>query len=309
MRPMRPLLAGNSQAAVDVLDLLLEEWDAGDLLVIAPPHGPKHDWQPSLADHADRRGVSVLTPERVNNPDVVAQVADHGTDLLLSVYYTQLFDESLLGTVDGLAVNFHPSLLPRHRGTAPLIWAIAEGDTMTGVSVHELTLGVDTGPLLWQRPLAIHPDDTGFTLHLKAALLVSATAAELLRRVAGGRALPEPVQQSGTATVHTSRDPQLNRIDWSDSAERVRNIIRALAAPLPGAYTTWQGRTLGLEELRLVNATGPARTPGMVERDDGRMLVWAGDHPLEIVSARFEDSFLDQDALAELGIGEGELLG
>ena len=237
--PRRPVLAGNNKAAVEVLELMLQLWDATEILVVAPPRGPQHSWQPSLAGHAATRGVEVVGPDDVNEGWIVDALRDRASDLLLSVYYTQIFSTSLLDVIHGPRLNFHPSLLPRHRGTAPLIWAIAEGDTQTGVSVHELTVGVDTGPILWQRPLPIHQDDTGYSLHLKAAALVRAIASDLLRRLQLGRDLPDPVAQSGNSTVHTSRDPQLNRIDWSQPDDRIRNIVRALAWPLPGAETSW----------------------------------------------------------------------
>src|SRR5262249_39830458 len=154
-----PVLAGNSHAAVYVLDLLLEAWPRDDILVIAAPDTKRHSWQPSLAERAAELDVRFIAPPKVNEPDVVQTVLDHHADLLLSVYYTQIFKAPFLEAINGPAVNFHPALLPKHRGTAPLIWAIAEGDTMAGLSVHELALGVDTGDLLYQRLLPIHPDD------------------------------------------------------------------------------------------------------------------------------------------------------
>lgn len=301
------MLAGNSHASIKVLELLLEIWAPEDILVIGPPGGPKHPWQPSLAAHAVERHVPVLDPDDVNEQPVVDTLAAHGTDLLLSVYYTQLFRAPLLEAVDGLAVNFHPSLLPRHRGTAPLIWAIAEGDTMTGVSTHLLTLGVDTGPLLWQRPLPIHPNDTGYSLHLKASALVTATAAEMLRRLVHGRPLPEPVEQFGPASQHTSRDPQLNRLDWYDPAERIRNVVRALASPMPGAHTTWNGTQIGLERLEVLSTPRTSRPAGMIELDGEGFLVWAADAPLHIHTIRHEGRVRPGSELRHLGVTEGDL--
>ena len=91
------------------------------------------------------------------------------------MYYTQLF-RALLDAMRGrYALNFHPSLLPRHRGVAPLIWAIAEGDAKAGLTVHHIDADVDAGRIVMQRPLPIHRDDTGFSLHMKTAKLVRAT--------------------------------------------------------------------------------------------------------------------------------------
>lgn len=284
------MLAGNSLAAVYVLDLMLEAWPATDVLVVAPPDALKHDWQPSLGAAARERGVETIEPERVNSPEVVEVLAARGSDLLLSVYYNQIFHPGLLAAVAGPALNFHPSLLPRHRGTAPLVWAVVEGDTTTGVTVHALTEGVDEGPVVLQSPLPIHPEDTGYTLHLKAARLVGAMAARLLRGLLAGAGLPPARDQRGEATHHGRRDPAVNHLDWTQTRERVRNVVRALASPLPGAYSLADGARVVFERVEPADGEGPPRTPGMVEvrPSDGRVLVWAGDGPLHVAGCRVE---------------------
>lgn len=277
--------------------------------MIAPPDEVRHSWQPSLRDAAARAGVNTLNPENVNDPSVVHEISEHGADLLLSVYYTQIFREPLLNAVDGLALNFHPALLPRHRGTAPLVWAIAEGDTTTGMSVHEVTLGVDTGPIRWQRSLAIHPNDTGYSLHLKAANLAAGIAADLFRRLRSGTPLPPGVEQSGTASLHTSSDPRINRIDWSEPRERIRNVVRALSMPLPGAHTAWRGDRIGVEWVEPATLNGPSRPPGMVQVDPTEgVCVWAGDGAVRLERARWNERLLGNQDLLDIGIAEGEVL-
>ena len=176
----RIALAGNNLAAALTLDLLLEAFAPDDILVIVPPVTEARGWQRSLADHARLNGVTCLAPENVNDERTTRLVTEHEPDLFLSVYYTQIFRGELLETIRGRALNFHPSLLPLHRGNAPLIWAVANGDPITGLSVHHIDEGIDTGPLVFQHKLPIHPEDTGYSLHRKMALLVRATAAELL---------------------------------------------------------------------------------------------------------------------------------
>jgi methionyl-tRNA formyltransferase len=268
-----------------VLDLLLERRPADAVLVLAPP-GTSAPWQESLAAAAASRGVRALTPDDVNAPSVEAAVREHSTRLLLSVYYTQIFRQHLIdAVVDGAAVNFHPSLLPRHRGHAPIIWSIVEGDSVTGLSLHRIDRGVDTGPLIFQRSLPIHPLDTGYTLHQKMNRLVAATAAELLRRWPRAADIPEGLPQVGRATVHRRDDPQVNHLDLTQPAERVRNVVRALAPPLPGAYVLVGGRPIVLTEVEsAAPPSGVPRPPGMVERAaDGQVVIWAGDAPLRVV--------------------------
>ena len=279
------ILAGNNEAAVRVLDLLLEALTPQQVLVIAPPGGPRHGWQESLARAATHRGVRALTPEDVNDDATVAAVRAHDADLLLSVYYTKLFRQPFLDAVGGPCLNFHPSLLPRHRGTAPLIHAIAEGDTRTGLSVHHIALGVDTGRLVWQRPLPILEHDTGFVLHQKMTALVAAAAAELLRGWLAGEPIPDGDDQTGEPSYHSSQDPRLNHIDWTQPRRRVRDVVRALAPPLPGAFAHLRGAEIVIAGVTEVD-DGPALPAGTVRigRDGPR--VWAADGALRIDEIR-----------------------
>jgi methionyl-tRNA formyltransferase len=287
----RVLLAGSNEAACLVLDLLLEALPPDDILAVVPPGGVHHAWQPSLERHATARGVPVLAPLDVNDDATLAAVTAHRAELLLSVYYTQLFGERLLAALEGPAINFHPSLLPHHRGVAPLIWAIAEGDAMTGVTAHHIDAGIDTGRVVAQRKLPIHPDDTGHSLHRKAARLVAGTAADLLRGWLSGDGLPDGAAQSGRATSHSTGDPQLNRIDFSQPRGRIRDIVRALAPPLPGAWCEVGDRRLVLGRVTPVDAGSAfAGTPGMLTRlPGGDWGVWAADGLLRI------DAFHDDD--------------
>ena len=313
MSRARVILAGNNLAARLVLDLLLEALDPADVLVLAPPGGAHHAWQPSLAGHAHALGLRCIEPEDVNSPEAVAQLEAHGASLMLSVYYTQLFRDEVLAAVRGPALNFHPSLLPRHRGVAPLIWAIAEGDRATGLSVHHVDRGVDTGRLVWQRSLPIHPDDTGYELHLKMAAMVRAAAASLLRGWLAGDGLPDPWDQAGRASSHSLRDPSLNHLDFATERARVRDVVRALAPPLPGAFCLARGERLPLSRVEPVAGNGRdslVKTPGMLEYLPGRVpVVWCADGPLRIDEFAHDGSPRRGTELHALtGLREGDLL-
>lgn len=307
------MLAGNNLAARYVLELLLPVVEPSEILVIAPEPSDRSSWQESLTAHAERLGVASLSPRDVNDPDVVRRVTDHRPGLLLSVYYTQVFRPGLLESVDGPALNFHPALLPRHRGVAPLIWAIVEGDETTGVTVHHIDRGIDTGKVVLQHPIPIHPDDTGFVLHGKVARLVRAAAAELLRSHLTGQGIPTGREQSGVATYHSARDPQVNHIDWSWPARRIRNVVRALAPPLPCAFVELKGEKLALARVETVSWFDERwrKPPGMVELRPGEPpLVWALDGPLQLLQFVDGDETVSGVELpARRGLVEGQVLG
>jgi methionyl-tRNA formyltransferase len=294
----RVVLAGNNQAAVYVLDLPLERLAPAAILAIAPP-ATSATWQVSLDEEARARDVHVIAAEDVNDDATVQEVREHQAGLLLSVFYTQMFRPAFLAAVDGPALNFHPSLLPRHRGHAPLIWAIADGDTVTGLSVHHIDHAVDTGRLVARLPLPIHPDDTGFELHRKMALLVRAAAAHLLRLWLRGVPIPEGGEQSGEPTLHRRSDPALNHVDWTQPRARIRDVVRALAPPLPGAFARYRGMDVILGEVEFADAQTVGHPPGMVEHDsDAYPLVCAGDGLLRLTSVVRDGEVVDSRVLA-----------
>lgn len=281
------LLAGNNIAGQYALDVALDLLGPEAITVLAPPDPATHSWQVSLAGAARGAGVRTLTPEDVNAGPAVRDVAATRPELVLSVYYTQIFRTAFFEAIDCPLVNFHPSLLPRHRGTAPLVWAIALGETRTGVTAHHIDAGVDTGDIIDQQPLPIHRDDTGYTLHRKAACLVRAMTASLLRQWARDGTLPPRREQHGEASYHSRSDPPLNHLTWSAPAERIRNVVRALAHPLPGAHAWVDGRQIVLDRVEAVSpAAGQGeRPPGMVTLlGDADPAAWAGDALVRLVS-------------------------
>lgn len=219
---MRVVLAGNNSAAVRVLDLLLEAEISDNVLCLAPPPAERASWHRSLAPEAIDRGVRTLQPSDVNSPETIETIRSFEPTMLLSVYYTQIFRRALIESVHGPCINLHPSLLPKHRGVAPLIWAIVDGDNATGATAHLIDRGIDTGAVLLQRRLPIHPDDTGAELHDKAARLVAAMCAELLRAHRAGIDLSVGRAQTGRASYRDRREPSVNHLVWSDPRGRIR---------------------------------------------------------------------------------------
>ena len=285
---VRVVLAGNNSAAIQVLDLLLEL--QAEVLCLSPPDSDRASWQEALAPAATARGVTSLQPEDVNDPEIIGEIASFDASLLLSVYYTQIFRPPLIDAVSGPCINLHPSLLPRHRGVAPLIWAIIDGDNTTGVTAHVIDPGIDTGPVLLQRKLPIHLADTGAQLHDKAGRLVAAMCAELLRAHRNGADLSVGRAQTGPATYRDRRVPAVNHLVWTDSRERIRNIVRALAPPLPGAFAHIQDRRVVIAHVEAVEAIGgrPWR-PGALSFAADPPIVWAGDGPVRIVEVDLLD--------------------
>jgi methionyl-tRNA formyltransferase len=215
---------------------------------------PVHDW-------AAARGVEVRTPARLKGAEVQANFAALNLDLAVVAAYGLLLPPAVLGAPRLGCWNVHASLLPRWRGAAPIQYAIWAGDAATGVTLMQMDAGLDTGPMLATRSLAISARETAGTLHDKLAALGAGMVADALADP--GALAPTP--QPGDGATHA---PRLTRadgvVDWARTAQEIDRQVRALN-PWPGA------RTPG--GLKILEAE-PA--PGHTDAAPGAMLDAAG---------------------------------
>ena len=194
---------------------------------------------------AVRAGLTVLQPPTLKDPAVQEQLILTEVDAWVVAAYGLILPAPVLDAPRFGCLNVHASLLPRWRGAAPIQRAIMAGDRETGISIMRMDPGLDTGPVLLQRATAITPEDTGGTLHDRLARL----GAELIVEALGRLATIAPLPQPGTGVTYAAKiTNQDARIDWSQPAQSVARMIRALD-PNPGAHTL-----LGQQMLKLWSA-------------------------------------------------------
>jgi len=290
---MRIVLAGNGLASIYAVDVLMAR-GFDKILVVAPPGGRLYDWNPSLADHAAWLRLPVLTPWDINGESTLSALERFGPDVLLSVNYPWLFHERLLGIARKVSVNFHPSLLPRYRGVAPLVWQIVNGEEKSGITAHVLERTVDTGDIIAQTEFQLTGEETGFELTRRTASLFRDTTFPLTLDLLA-RDVLQCWPQAGTPSLYRRHDSVLNEIIWSQPAERIARIIRALAPPFPTAWTHWRGQRVELHRASASNANPPpSAAPGTVMRDEeGWPIVATGAGWLRIDRLSFSGTALD----------------
>jgi methionyl-tRNA formyltransferase len=213
----------------------------------------------AIKELAAARGVAVLQPAKVRDPTAVAEVASYRPDLLVVMAYGQILPQSLLDVPKLGALNLHASLLPRHRGAAPVHAAILAGDAKSGVTVMWMDAGLDTGDILLSRECPISPDETAGTLHDKLAGLAPQALAAAWPQLCAGNAphVPQDVLQ---ATYAPKLDRALGRLDWQQSAVEISRKIRGLH-PWPGCtarVVVDGGKILDLKIHRAAAVDGPA---------------------------------------------------
>jgi len=242
-------------------------------------------WFGSVAGRAREAGVPVLLPDDANAPGVVDEVAAARPDLLFSFYFRQMMKRPLLGTPRHGALNLHGSLLPAYRGRAPVNWVLVNGETETGVTLHYMDEKPDHGDVVARRRVAIDRDDTALTLTRKLAAAGRETMREALPLLEAGRAPREP-QDHARSSYFGGRGPADGAIDWTWPAERVRNLVRAVTEPWPGAFTHLGGEPLLVWWAETAPAVPGAR-PGEIVAGagaDGVPRVACGEGAIDLVS-------------------------
>ena len=230
---------------------------------------------------AESAKVPVLQPDRPAGDLFLAALRRFSADLGVVVAYGHILKRPVLETPRLGMVNVHASLLPRLRGAAPVQWAIAGGDTETGISIMRMDAGMDTGPVLARTATPIGPDETGGELTARLATLGAETLVRILPDIARGTAQGEP-QDDALATVAGKIGHATSRIDWTAPGDVVARRIRAFD-PVPGAWTMLDGAEVKLAGARAAQGSG---SPGEVLAAGERLLVAAGSGAVEIAVAQ-----------------------
>jgi methionyl-tRNA formyltransferase len=245
---MRLLFCGTPEFAVPTLKHLLTRAEFPVLGVISQPDRPRgRGRQLSVSpvkDVALAAHLPVHQPEKIRAPEVQELLEKLAPDVIVIIAYGQIIPARLLAIPKHGWINLHASLLPKYRGAAPIHWAIANGETRTGLTTMHIDAGMDTGEILLQREMEIGPGETTPELALRMSQAGARLVEETLRGLDAGTILPRP-QNHAEATIAPILKKEDGCIDWSSSAQEIYNRMRGFA-PWPGAYTRFRGQTCHL---------------------------------------------------------------
>lgn len=235
----------------------------------------------SVAKVCVEHDIPAYVIDDANEADMLKKMADIAPDYIFSFYYRSLISDSILSLARRGAFNLHGSLLPHYRGRAPVNWVLVRGEAATGVTLHYMVARADAGDIVAQEKVAIAYEDTAFTLQQK---LVAAARTMLKTQL--------PLLASGTSARITQditqgnycgrRGPKDGQIDWTWKAETVRNLVRAVTQPYPGAFTTVNGQKILVWEAAVdAKLSGKPGTvlsvnPLAIACADGALIVKAG---------------------------------
>lgn len=233
-------------------------------------HGddPREDiWFDSVAELAASREIPVFTPEDINHPLWVQRVRSMAPDILFSFYYRKLVGPSVLEIPPRGCLNLHGSLLPKYRGRCPINWVLVNGEKETGVSLHYMTPEPDAGDLVCQKRIVISHDDTARTLYEKMTEVSVRMLDKILPKIKAGTASRHP-QDHTKATCFGGRRPEDGEIGWDKTATDVRNLIRAVTRPYPGAFSYIGDRKFFIWKATEVPLEAARSSPGAIVSTD-----------------------------------------
>jgi methionyl-tRNA formyltransferase len=260
-------------------------------LVVSQPDRPRgrgmETFISPVKELAASLGLPITQPEKIkNNEDFRAELQQAKPNAIIVVAYGRIIPPWMIQLPPLGNINLHASLLPKYRGAAPIQWAIANGETITGVTTMRIDEGLDTGDILLQREVQTTAEDTAVTLSPRLAEVGAKLMVETLRRLEAGDLTPQP-QDNSLATVAPLLKKEDGAIDFTRSAAEIRNRLRGFQ-PWPGAYTSFRGKNLNLWEARVVEGAHADLSLGELEVDGERLLVGCGGGVLQIVELQPE---------------------
>src|SRR5205807_2580106 len=289
---MRIVFIGTGEIGVPTLRALLESEHEVVGVVTQPDKPAGRDQSieaPPIKKALAGTKMSILQPARIKDRESIKEIRALTPDVIVVMAYGQILPKNVLEIPPTACLNLHASLLPRHRGAAPIQAAIAAGDRETGITVMYMAEGLDTGDILLQRKIEILPTDTGGSLHDRLAQLAPEALLEALQMLMKGNAQRTP-QDNALATYAPKLTRDDGKIDWSESAEIIERKIRALN-PWPGAFalvSEKSGRVMRLKVFDAKTVDEKGRPAEISRADNQGLIVGTGDNTISLGHVQLE---------------------
>ena len=304
---MRIVFIGQAPFGRDSLATLIHQGE-NIVGVITVPDPPGQKRPNPVKELAVEQGLPLLQPVKLKHPDAVAWVRELKPDLLVLAFVTDFAPLEMIRSATHGGINYHPSLLPKYRGGSAINWAVISGERETGVTIHQIDEGVDTGPIVLQEKVAISPDDTVKSLYFEKlyplGIELIARAVKLIRE-GNARPIPQDESRASFQPVIKESDTVIN---WKLTTQRVYDLIRG-ANPSPGAVTSFNGQPLKIWEAKPYPLQG--RAGDIIELVENRgFVVSTADGGILVERVQFEAAKIDAfDFVKSQRLQTGDRLG
>ncbi len=296
---------GTPQFAVPSLEILVEAGHSIAAVYTQPDRPKGRGGQIAMSpvkQAALYLNLPIYQPERIRRPEAFDHLSSLNADAMIVVGYGQIIPQAIIDLPQLGIVNVHASLLPKYRGAAPIQWAIANGETHTGVTTMRIDAGLDTGDMLLSQQTAIEDEEDAMQLGERLSGIGAQLLKSTLEQLDSGALTPQP-QDNAQSTLAPILKKEDGAVDWTTSATLIHNRCRAFL-PWPGIHTTFRGHLFHIWKTKKAY-NGSSRIPGTIHADGRRLLVDCGQGTtLELVEVQLEgrkrisaDAFLNGQRL------------
>jgi len=255
-------------------------------------------WFASVEKLAREHGLEVEAPADPNAGPFVQRLRELAPDFLFSFYYRHMLSPGVLAAARRGAYNVHGSLLPKYRGRVPVNWAILRGERETGATLHRMAAKPDAGDIVDRMAVPILPDDLALDVFRKVTVAAEIVLHRSLPALLGGSAR-HVEQDLAQGSYFGARTPEDGRIDWSQGARAIHDLVRALAPPYPGAFTDLGAHRLAIHRTLVLEQDGPPGAARLSFGDAGAILECAGGGRLRIVEMALDGHAIDAQSLRQ----------
>ncbi|CAM3712230.1 formyltransferase [Polynucleobacter antarcticus] len=250
---MHAVVFAYHDVGVNCLKALLDAGIQIDLVVTHQDDPHENIWFGSVAALCKDQQIPYITPSAHELLDLLPKLSKLNPDYLFSFYYRHMIPVELLACAKIAALNMHGSLLPRYRGRAPVNWAILQGETETGATLHVMEVKPDAGDIVGQSAVSIGPNETATEVFGKVSQAAVVVMRQVLPELLQGN-VPKTPNHLTQGSYFGGRKPADGQVIWQQTAAQVHNLVRAVAPPYPGAFTVWEGISMIIARTSL---TGP----------------------------------------------------
>lgn len=287
---MRLVFMGTPDFSVGTLQALIE---AGHEIVgvVTQPDKPKGRGKTLLPTPvkavALEHNLPVYQPERARDPQFVELMQSLAPEAIIVVAFGQILPKAILDLPKYGCINVHASLLPEYRGAAPIQWAVIDGKKESGVTIMRMNEGLDTGDMISKTVVPLAEDETGGSLFDKLSEEGAKLCVTTLEEIAAGRAVYEKQPEESTTDYARMIDKKMGEIDWTQSAEKIEQLIRGLN-PWPSAYTYLNGKSLKIWKAEVLEEMSEEQPGHVVKAEKDKLYIQTGKGILNVQELQLE---------------------
>ena len=276
---MHAVVFAYHDVGVNCLKALLNAGIQVDLVVTHQDDPNENVWFGSVAGLCAEKNIPFITPKANELVGFIPKIQALAPDYIFSFYYRFMIPEQILACAKIAALNMHGSLLPKYRGRAPVNWAILHGETETGATLHVMETKPDAGDIVGQAAVSIGPDETANDVFGKVSEAAVSVINQVLPSLLQG-VVPRKPNELQKGSYFGGRKPADGQIHWNQTAKQVHDLVRAVAPPYPGAFTTHEGKTMIVARSSLKGPIPANLDLGIygIQVVDNRVFGICGDH-------------------------------